>query len=76
MSMQGFFQNHNGISGTLRFTVTSEGCKGTFLNEDLYGNVYMTSKGFVVEGEERKGMLPKEIHLWIKVSFKAVVLEV
>ena len=34
------------------------------------------SKGFVVEGKERKWMLPKEIHLWIKASFKTVVLEV
>ena len=34
------------------------------------------SKGFVVEGKERKGMLPKEIHLWIKASFKTLVLEV
>ena len=34
------------------------------------------SKGFVVEEKERKGMLPKEIHLWIKASFKTVVLEV
>ena len=41
MNMQGFFKNHNGISGTLRFTVTSEGCKDTFLNGDLYGKVYM-----------------------------------
>ena len=41
MSMQGFFQNHNGVSGTLRFTVTSERCKDTFLNGDLYGKVYM-----------------------------------
>ena len=41
MSMQRFFQNHNGVSGTLRFTVTSEGCKDTFLNGDLYGKVYM-----------------------------------
>ena len=34
------------------------------------------SKGFVMEGKERKGMLSKEIHLWIKASFKTVVLKV
>ena len=34
------------------------------------------SKGFVVEGKEHKGMLPKEIYLWIKASFKTVVLKV
>ena len=34
------------------------------------------SKGFVVEEKERKGMLPKVIHLWIRASFKTVVLEV
>jgi hypothetical protein len=33
--------------------------KTTFLNRDLYENVYMTQpKGFVVEGNEKFGMPP------------------
>ena len=51
--------------------------KTTFLNADLEEKFYMAQpKGFVMEGKERIGMPPKEIHLWIKTSFKTVVLEV
>ena len=51
--------------------------KTAFLNENLEGNVYVAQpKGFVMEGKERKGCRLKKIHLWIKTSFKTVVLEV
>ena len=51
--------------------------KTTFLNGDLEKNVYMAqSKGFVMEGKRTNGMPPKEIHLWIKTSFKTTILEV
>jgi hypothetical protein len=41
--------------------------KTTFLNGDLYEEVYMTQpKGFVVKGTY--GMSFKEVHLWLKAS--------
>jgi hypothetical protein len=43
--------------------------KTTFLNGDLEENVYMKQpKGFFHGGEGTYGMLPTEIHLWIKAS--------
>ena len=51
--------------------------KTTFLNGDLYENVNMAQpKGFVVEEKKTYGMLPVEIHLWVKTSRKIVVFEV
>ena len=39
--MLGFFQNHNGISGTLRFRITSDGCKGDISQWGLGGKERM-----------------------------------
>ena len=42
--------------------------KTTFLNRDLYENVYMAHpKGFVVK-EKKYGIPPIEIYLWVKTS--------
>jgi hypothetical protein len=51
--------------------------KTTFLNRDLEENVYMAQpKGFVVKEKRTNGIPLKEINLWVKASFKTVVLEV
>ena len=35
--MEEFIQNHNGISGTLRFRITSDGCKDDISQRGLGG---------------------------------------
>ena len=51
--------------------------KTTILNNDLEENVYMAQlKGFIIKAKRKHMMLFKEIHLWIKASFKIVLLEV
>ena len=51
--------------------------KTAFLNGDLEENVYMAQTERFCHGKKRtNGTPPKEIHLWIKTSFKTVVFEV
>ena len=53
-SHQGFFYNHNGVIGTLRFGVTSNGYKDGIPQRGFVWNVYMAQpKGFVMEEKER-----------------------
>ena len=51
--------------------------KTAFLNGDLEEKcLHGTTEGFCHGRKRSNGMLLKEIHLWIKTSFKIVVLEV
>ena len=51
--------------------------KTAFLNRDLEENVLHGTTERFCHGRKRTNVMPsKEIHLWIKTSFKTVVLEV
>ena len=66
-----------GISGTLRFRITSDGCKDNISQRGLGGKcLHGTIERFCHGRKRTNGMPPKEIHLWIKTSFRIMVLEV
>jgi hypothetical protein len=51
--------------------------KMTFLNEDLYENVYMTqTKGFVVEGKENLRCHPTKSIYRLKLTFRLWYLKI
>jgi hypothetical protein len=65
------------ISGIFGFRITSDGCKDDipqwgFGEKCLHG----TTKRFCRGRKRNDGTPPEEIYLWIKASFKTVVLEV
>ena len=65
------------FGGTLRFRITSDGCKDDISQRGLGGKcLHGTTERFCHERKRANGMPPKEIHLRIKTSFMAMVLEV
>ena len=59
------------------YNLELEGCKDSISQWRLGGKcLHGTTERFCHRRKRMNGMPPKEIHLWIKISFKTVVLEV
>ena len=64
VSCKVFLQNHNSISGTLRFRITSYGCKDGISQQRLGGKcLHGTTERFCHGRKRTNVMPPKEIHL-------------